>query len=208
MPQKLISASGLAIGPARSENRSLTGNCLRALLMLTVLRHVGMLVFLTSLSSAHTLSTGSVPISSYIIRQHVCDPRSVASTHRDCDQQARALDLAHVRYPPRVVRLEPLDHLPALAHDADHAILRTEEQAVGARAYARDVAALEELLCLLIGEGDLGDFEEVKRLPLDTGVRGAAGAASRDLDVPKWPCCRIGEQIVVWTRRWTSWRAR
>lgn len=40
------------------------GNCLRALPMETVLRQVGMLVFLTSLSSAQTFSTGSLLMSS------------------------------------------------------------------------------------------------------------------------------------------------
>ena len=42
-----------------------TGNCRRPLLMVRVLRQVGMLVFLTSLSRAHAFSTGSLLRSSF-----------------------------------------------------------------------------------------------------------------------------------------------
>ena len=149
----------------------LTGNCLLALLMLTVLRHVGMLVFLTSLSSAQTLRTGSLLISSCDPRQSISFPAAGSGpTHRDGDQQAGSLHLAHVRNPTALVCLETPHHLPVLAHNVDDAIARSEKQAVGARAHARYVVALEQLPGVLVGEGDLGDFEEVKRLPLRRDV--------------------------------------
>lgn len=135
--------------------------------MLTVLRHVGMLVFLTSLSSAQTLRTGSLLISSCASRQIIYfSTAGGGQTHRDRDQQARPLDLAHVRDPAALVRLEAPHHLPALPHNVDDPIARSKEQAVGTRAHARYVVALEELPSVIVGGGDLGDFEEVKRLPL------------------------------------------
>ena len=42
-----------------------TGNCLRPFAIVTVLRQVGTFVFFTNLSSAHTLSSGSLLRSSY-----------------------------------------------------------------------------------------------------------------------------------------------
>lgn len=52
-------------GAATAQCLGLTGNCLFALLMLTVLRHVGMPVFLTILSRAQAFRTGSALMSSY-----------------------------------------------------------------------------------------------------------------------------------------------
>lgn len=95
--------------------------------------------------------------------------------YRHSNQQTRPLNLPHVRHAAGLVRLEPPHHLPALAHNADDAILRPKKETVGAGADAGDVVALEELLGVLVREGDLGDFEEVKRLPL----RGSADARWR-----------------------------
>lgn len=109
------------------------------------------------------------------------------------------------------MRLETLHHLPALAHNIDDSISRSEEQAVGTRAHARYVAALEGVRGVVVREGDLGDFEEVKRLPLKAGVseRWKVGdkTLSRRSDVPRWPCCRIGE---VWwlVEEWAGDEAR
>lgn len=85
--------------------------------------------------------------------------------HRNRHQQARPLNLPHVR-DARLVRLEPPDDLPPLAHDADVSIARAEEQAVGAGADARDVVALKELAGVVVGQRHLRDVEEVERLPL------------------------------------------
>lgn len=80
--------------------------------------------------------------------------------HRDADEQASALDLAHM-LDLGIVRLEAPQDLPGLADDANRSVPRSEEQAVGARADARDIAALKDLFRIVVGS-DLGDFEEVK----------------------------------------------
>jgi hypothetical protein len=78
----------------------------------------------------------------------------------------------HVGYATGLVCLEPPHHLPALADNVDDAIARAQEQAIGACADAGDVAALEELRGVFVGEGDLSDFKEVERLPLRREVSG------------------------------------
>ena len=150
----------------------LTGNCRRLLLIDTVLKHVGILVFLTSLSSAHTFNTGSLLMSS-CTSISIYPPKLKAvflaqpiQTHRNRQQQTRSLNLAHMRDAPRLVGLEALYDLPCLAYDAHISIKRSDKKAVGARAHARDLVAFEELSCFIVGEVDLGDIEEVKRLPL------------------------------------------
>ena len=71
-----------------------------------------------------------------------------------------------MRNPSDIMRLKLPDHLPVLPNNADPSIVRPEEEAVGTGADARDLVALEELLGFIVGERDLGDFEEVERLPL------------------------------------------
>jgi hypothetical protein len=87
-------------------------------------------------------------------------------SYSNCHEQARPLHLTHVGDVADIVCLERPDDLPVLAHDPDLTILRAKEQAVRSRAHARYLVALEERLGVVLGECDLGDFEEVKRLPL------------------------------------------
>ena len=86
--------------------------------------------------------------------------------YRDGDQQARAVDLAHVRDRSGRMRLEPSGDLPALPDNANPSIVGAEEQTVRACAQAGDLIALEELSCFVVGERDLRHVEEVERLPL------------------------------------------
>lgn len=65
------------------------------------------------------------------------------------------------------MRLELAQSLEALPENADPSRVRPYEQALGSSAEARHLVALEELAGLVIGERDLGDFEEVERLPLE-----------------------------------------
>lgn len=60
------------------------------------------------------------------------------------------------------VGLELPNYLPALADDADGPITATDEEAVGAGANAGYFTAVEDVAGFVIGEGDLGDFEEVE----------------------------------------------
>lgn len=96
-----------------------------------------------------------------------------------------------------LMRLEAPDDVPGLANDADPSIVRAEEEAVGACADAGDLVAFEELLGFLGREGDLGDVEEVKRLPLSGRISempkmqapdsiGASGRMS-EAHVPRGP---------------------
>lgn len=71
-----------------------------------------------------------------------------------------------MRDAPRLVGLEALYDLPCLAYDAHISIKGSDKEAVGACAHARDLVAFEELSGFIVGEVDLGDVEEVKRLPL------------------------------------------
>lgn len=68
------------------------------------------------------------------------------------------------------MRLELPNDLPTLANDADPSIVGTEEETIRTGADARYFVALEQLLGLVVGEGNLGDVEEVERLPLDRCV--------------------------------------
>lgn len=87
----------------------------------------------------------------------------VVVSYCDCDQQARALDLAHMRYPDVLVGLEGAHDLPAAADDAYMTINTTKEQAVGSRTDARYFVSLEKGAGLVIvGKLDLGDIEEVE----------------------------------------------
>jgi len=147
----------------------LTGNGFLPLCTWTVLRQVGMFVFLTSLSSAHTLSTGSVPSSSYS-SMSICQSTSCLGTYGNGDQQARALDLAHVGNGAAIVGLKGAHNLPASADDAHVAVIAAEEEAIGAGADARDVVALEEAARVVVGEAHGADVEEIEGLPL-RGVR-------------------------------------
>ena len=154
-----------------------TGNCLFALPMLTVLRHVGMLVFFTSLSSAQAFSTGSALISSCssvspcVLNASVTSRSGTPSqTHSDSDQHACPLDLSHVRDRAGLVRLKAPRHFPTLPDNGDPAIVGSEKQAIGTSAQARDLVALDELPRLFVGEGDLSRVEEVERLPLEEPV--------------------------------------
>lgn len=60
------------------------------------------------------------------------------------------------------VGLKLADYSPALADDADGSIATTDEEAVGAGADAGYFVAVEDVAGFVIGEGDLGDFEEVE----------------------------------------------
>lgn len=94
----------------------------------------------------------------------------------DCDQQARPLDLAHVRDADIVVSLEAADDAPAGADDAHVAVGAAEEEAIGAGADAGDLVAVEEgARLVVVGELDLADIEEVEGFPLR---RRGAGSAS------------------------------
>lgn len=184
---------------------NLTGNCRRLLLIDTVLKHVGILVFLTSLSSAHTFNTGSLlisscnPISAFLElppRPQVVPLAPRIQTHRNRQQQTCPLDLPHMRNAPRLVGLEALYDLPCLAYDAHISIKGPDKEAVGARAHARDLVALKELSGFIVGEVDLGDVEEVKRLPLRSSVSRFSETASRlwrageraiGASLPRWP---------------------
>lgn len=82
-------------------------------------------------------------------------------------QQARPLDLAHVRDADALVRLEAADDPPAWAHDAHMAVGAAEEEAVGAGADAGYLVAVEEgARLVVVGELDLADVEEVEGFPL------------------------------------------
>ena len=65
-----------------------------------------------------------------------------------------------------VVCMEASDDLPAGADDAHVSIIATEEQAIGAGADARYLAALEEGSRLVVAGFDLADLEEVECFPL------------------------------------------
>lgn len=88
-------------------------------------------------------------------------------SYPNSDQQARPLDLAHVRDADALVRLEAADDPPAWAHDAHMAVGAAEEEAVGAGADAGDLVAVEEgARLVVVGELDLADVEEVEGFPL------------------------------------------
>lgn len=132
-------------------------------------------VFLTSLSSAQTLRTGSALKSSYAHRQsihlplfvlHIALRRGAGATHSDSNQQARALDLAHVRDAADIVGTEAAHDLPAGADDAHVTVEAAEKEAVGARAHARGLVTLEEGSRLVVAELDLCNVEEVEGFPL------------------------------------------
>lgn len=136
--------------------------------MVRVLKHVGLLVFLTSLSRAQTLSTGSLLRSSC---NHVRAATHVqilhcwkhhSATHRNRYQHACSFDLSHMGDGANVVRLEAPEDVPGLANDANPSVVRSDEEAIGARGDAGDFIALEELLDFIGREVDLGDVEEVK----------------------------------------------
>jgi hypothetical protein len=106
-------------------------------------------------------------------RRHIClldqlvqspylEHRLAAHVLRDGHQQARSLDLSHLGDGAGIVCLEFAQGLKALSEYADPSRDGAYEEALGAGAKARDLLALEELSGLVIGEGDLGDFEEVE----------------------------------------------
>lgn len=83
------------------------------------------------------------------------------------DQQARALDLAHVRYSDVLVGLESAHDLPARADDAYISVNTSQEQAVGSATDARYFVPLEKGAgFVVVGKLDLADIEEVERFPL------------------------------------------
>lgn len=73
---------------------------------------------------------------------------------------------------PDMVGLELPEHLPALADDADGAIVGADKEAVGALADTGYVVALEELAGVVISKSDGRDVEEVERLPLCNQLAG------------------------------------
>ena len=158
-----------------------TGNGFFPLFTATVLKHVGIPVFLTGLSSAHTFSSGSpAPSYSAPASQHTTrtpSPHAGSTTYRDSNQQTRPLHLPHMRDPPPgalIVRGKPAHDLPARPDDAHLAVRAAQEQAVGAAAQGRDVAAGEEV-GVGVGRGrDLCRFEEGEGSPLRLGRRGLA----------------------------------
>ena len=88
-------------------------------------------------------------------------------TYPNCYQQARPLDLAHVRDADTLMSLEAADDAPARAHDAHMAVRTAKEEAVGAGADAGYLVAVEEgARLVVVGELDLADVEEVKGFPL------------------------------------------
>lgn len=102
-----------------------------------------------------------------ITSQPVDFPRGVYKPYPNCDQQARSLDLAHVRDADILVCLEAADDPPAGAHDAHMAVRAAEEEAVGAGADAGDLVAVEEgARLVVVGELNLADIEEVEGFPL------------------------------------------
>lgn len=112
------------------------------------------------------------------------------------DQQARPLDLAHVRDADILVCLEAADDPPAGAHDAHMAVRAAEEEAVGAGADAGDFVAVEKGARLVVfGELDLADVEEVEGFPLRATREGVSVCVNctRVLDAKKdlqrGPCC-------------------
>lgn len=93
--------------------------------------------------------------------------RLTAQILRDSDEQAGAVKLAHVGDAHIVVGGEAADNLPAGAEDADVAVGGADEEAVGAGAGAGNLVGLEAGAGLVVvGQLDLADIEEVKRLPL------------------------------------------
>lgn len=65
------------------------------------------------------------------------------------------------------MRLEAADDPPAGTYDAHMAVGAPEEEAIGARANAGYLVAIEEGACLVVvGELDLADIEEVEGFPL------------------------------------------
>lgn len=104
-------------------------------------------------------------------------------SYGDRDQHARPLHLPHVCDAADIVCLEAPYDLPAGADDSYVAIEAPEEEAVGPRADAGYVVALEEGARVVVGEFDLADFEEVEGLPLCVRARaGSVKEASRDLE--------------------------
>jgi hypothetical protein len=87
-------------------------------------------------------------------------------THRDRDEHTSPLDLSHVRDGSYLMRLEAPEDVPGLSNYADPSVVRSDKEAIGACGDAGDFIAFEELLDFLGREIDLGDVEEVKRLPL------------------------------------------
>jgi hypothetical protein len=140
--------------------------------MVTVLKHVGMPVFLTSLSSAQTFKIGSLvesPIlggSCLVLDPSISCSRVRVQTYGDSDEQRGAVDLAHVCDGTGLVSLESAHHLPARADDADVSISATEKEVFRPGADARYSITLEESARLVVRDLDLGSFEEVKRPPL------------------------------------------
>lgn len=61
-----------------------------------------------------------------------------------------------------LVGLELADDFPAFADDADGSVVAADKEAVGACANAGYLIAFEQMAGIGIGEGDLGDFEEVE----------------------------------------------
>lgn len=82
-----------------------------------------------------------------------------------------------------IVGLECPNCFPALADDADGSIAATKKETVGSGADAGYFVGVEQATGFVIGEGDLGDFEEVEGLPLE-GVSSSVGqvAGSRPRD--------------------------
>lgn len=110
-----------------------------------------------------------------ITSQRVDFPMAVYKPYPNCDQQARPLDLAHVRDADILVCLEAADDPPAGADDAHMAVRAAEEEAVGAGADAGDLVAVEEgARLVVVGELDLADIEEVEGFPLRRRARGVS----------------------------------
>jgi hypothetical protein len=108
--------------------------------MVMVLKHVGSPVFLTGLSRAQALRTGSLLKSSYEPVSAYRFPISIFSkdlvlAYRDCYQQAGAFDLFHVGNAAGLVSVETPQDLPGGTDDADIAVVAADEQAVGTGAH-------------------------------------------------------------------------
>lgn len=109
-----------------------TGNCCFPLLIAKVVRQVGILVFFTSLSSAHSLSTGGLLRSSCSkCQQHRRKKPEGGSSYGNRHQQTRPLDLAHMGNGSDIMSQEAPDDLPVRIDDADVAIVGAEEEAFG-----------------------------------------------------------------------------
>lgn len=120
------------------------------------------------------------------------------------DQQARPLDLAHVRDADILVCLEAADDPPAGAHDAHMAVRAAEEEAVGAGADAGDLVAVEEgARLVVVGELDLDDIEEVEGFPLRRRARVSVFPDCTSLcwtqrsDLQRGPYCAIVASVTT-----------